>query len=136
MQREFLMKRIILGLAAAFIATAAYAADPAKTADTSLGKVWTDQAGMTLYTFDKDTKGATTSACTDKCIANWPPFVAAADATPEGDWTLVDATDKDGNAVKMWAYEGSPLYLWVKDKAPGDVTGDGVGGVWHVAKAE
>jgi predicted lipoprotein with Yx(FWY)xxD motif len=29
-----------------------------------------------------------------------------------------------------------PLYLWVKDKAPGDVTGENVGEVWHVAKAD
>jgi predicted lipoprotein with Yx(FWY)xxD motif len=34
----------------------------------------------------------------------------------------------------QWAYNGRPLYLWQKDKKPGDVTGDGVGGVWHVAK--
>jgi predicted lipoprotein with Yx(FWY)xxD motif len=29
-------------------------------------------------------------------------------------------------------YNGWPLYLWVKDKAPGDTTGEGVGGKWHV----
>ena len=34
----------------------------------------------------------------------------------------------------MWAYDGMPLYYWVKDKKPGDVTGDGVGSVWHVVK--
>jgi predicted lipoprotein with Yx(FWY)xxD motif len=26
-----------------------------------------------------------------------------------------------------------PLYLWAKDKKPGDTTGDGVGNVWHTA---
>jgi predicted lipoprotein with Yx(FWY)xxD motif len=130
------MKRIALGLAAVLLAGSAWAADPAKTMDTTLGKVWTDQAGMTLYTFDKDTKGAAASACVDKCIVNWPPFLAAEGAVAEGDWTLVDVKDKDGAAKKMWAYEGWPLYLWVKDTKPGDVTGDGVGGVWHIAKAE
>jgi predicted lipoprotein with Yx(FWY)xxD motif len=131
------MKRIVLGLAAILLAaTAAYAADPAKTMDTSLGKVWTDQNGMTLYTFDKDTKGETTSACTDQCIANWPPFVAAADAKPEGKWTMIDVKDKDGAMKKMWAYDSMPLYLFVKDKKPGDANGDMVAGVWHVAKAE
>ena len=92
--------------------------------------------GMTLYTFDKDTKGATKSACVDKCIENWPPFLAAAGAMAEGDWTIVDVVDKDGATKKMWAYDGWPLYLWVKDTKPGDVTGDGVGGVWHVVKAD
>ena len=90
---------------------------------------------MTLYTFDKDSKGATKSACAGKCIAAWPPFVAAAGAMAEGDWTLVDVVDKDGKTIKMWAYEGKPLYSVVKDTKPGDVTGDGVGDVWHVVKA-
>jgi predicted lipoprotein with Yx(FWY)xxD motif len=130
------MKRIVLGLAAVLVASAAYAADPAKTMETSLGLVWTDQNGMTLYTFDKDTRGAAMSACTDKCIANWPPFLAADGAMAEGEWTLVDVVDKDGAAKKMWAYDGWPLYLWVKDAKPGDVSGDMVGEVWHVAKAE
>jgi predicted lipoprotein with Yx(FWY)xxD motif len=29
-----------------------------------------------------------------------------------------------------------PLYLWVKDTKPGDMTGDGVNGVWNTAKAD
>ena len=36
----------------------------------------------------------------------------------------------------MWAYDGHPLYTFVEDKAPGDVKGEGKGGVWHVAKEE
>ena len=130
------MKRIVLGLAAVLFATAAYAAEPAMTMDTSLGKVWTDANGMTLYTFDKDTKGAAASVCAGDCIKNWPPFLAADGAIAEGEWTLVDVVDADGASKKMWAYEGWPLYLWVKDTKPGDVTGDGVGGVWRAAKAD
>lgn len=126
------MKRLLLSLAAALIATAAYAAPPAKFADTSAGKVLVDDKGMTLYIFDKDEKGAAMSACVDKCIAAWPPLLAADGATAEGDWTIVDVKDKDGTMKKMWAYEGWPLYYWVKDTKPGDVTGDGVGGVWHL----
>jgi len=125
------MKRFALGLAAViFSAGAALAAAPAGTGDTSLGKVWVDQQGMTLYTFDKDAPNK--SNCNGDCAAKWPPFMAGADAKDDGDWTIV--TRDDGS--KMWAYEGKPLYLWVKDSAPGDVTGDGVGGVWHAAKAE
>ena len=132
------MKRLILGLvaglfAAVAVASSAYAMDPAKFADSSLGKILVDPAGMTLYIYDKD-KGATQSTCTGKCIANWPPLVAPADAQAMGKWTTVDVTDKDGKAEKMWAYDGMPLYYWVKDKKPGDTTGDGVGSVWHVVK--
>ena len=57
-------------------------------------------------------------------------LVAAADAQPEGDYTII--TRDDG--TRQWAYKGKPLYLWVKDAKAGDVTGDNVNNVWHVAK--
>ena len=44
--------------------------------------------------------------------------------------------DKDGKTVKMWAYDGKPLYWFVKDTKPGDVTGEGVGEVWYVVKQD
>ncbi len=129
------MKRLIFAFVAAVtMAGAANAMEPAMYADSSMGKILVAPNGMTLYTFDKDTKGAATSACTGKCIAAWPPFVAEAGAMAEGDWTMVDVVDKDGKAEKMWAYDGMPLYFWVKDAKAGDTTGDGVGGVWHVVK--
>ena len=133
------MKLATLGLAAALLMTGAamsnaFAAEPAMSADSSLGKILVDPAGMTLYTFDNDTKGATASSCIGKCIVAWPPFLAPAGATAEGEWTIVDVTDKDGKPAKMWAYNGLPLYYFVKDKKAGDVTGNGVGDVWHVVK--
>ncbi|HZP20330.1 MAG TPA: hypothetical protein VFB16_08985 [Bauldia sp.] len=131
------MKRFAFAIAALMTLTAAaFADEPAKTMETSLGKVLVDMKGMTLYTFDKDTKGAAMSACTDKCIAAWPPFLAPADAKAEGEWTIVDVKDKDGAMKKMWAYNGWPLYYFVKDQKPGDVNGDMVGGVWHVVKED
>lgn len=132
------MKRAILGIAAALLVSCAAigtaaAGEPAMKADSSLGKILVDPHGMTLYTFDNDQKGAA-SACTGKCIAAWPPLVAPADAKAEGEWSTVDVTDKDGKMEKMWAYNGSPVYTFIKDTKPGDVNGDGVGGVWHVVK--
>ncbi|MEJ6784549.1 COG4315 family predicted lipoprotein [Aminobacter sp. Piv2-1] len=125
------MKTVASTLAVLFLSTAAsLAAEPAKVMDSSAGKIYTDAAGMTLYTFDKDSAGK--SACNDDCAKNWPPLMAAADAKDEGEWTLV--TRDDGS--KMWAYEGKPLYTFAQDKKAGDVTGDGKGGVWHVAKAD
>lgn len=100
---------------------------PAKIADTAKGKVFVDAKGMTLYIFDKD--GAGNSVCYGKCETRWPPFAAAADAKPFGDWSIV--TRKDG--AKQWAYKGKPLYTWQDDKVPGDVTGEGVNNVWRLA---
>ena len=129
------MRQIALCLAAATLGmTAAMADEPAKKMETSAGEVYVDQDGMTLYTFDKDAMGATMSACTDKCLANWPPFQAGEGAMADGEWAIVEYTDTDGAVKNMWAYEGKPLYLYVEDKKPGDVMGDGKGGVWHVAK--
>jgi predicted lipoprotein with Yx(FWY)xxD motif len=114
---------------------AAYAADePAKVADSSVGKIWVDANGMTLYTFAKDQKGEKVSACTGDCIAEWPPLLAADGAKAMDEWTLLDVVDKDGKTKQMWAYDGMPLYLFVDDKKPGDVTGEGVDD-FHVAKA-
>lgn len=74
------------------------------------------------------------SNCNAKCVVDWPPFLADANAKPEGDWALVDVKDKDGQTKKMWAYGGWPLYRYGKDQKPGDVNGNGIGGAWRVAK--
>ncbi|WP_243372994.1 COG4315 family predicted lipoprotein [Microvirga solisilvae] len=101
---------------------------PAKVADTSKGKALVDAKGMTLYTFDRDAAGK--SNCNGQCAQNWPPLMAQAGAAASGDWSVV--TRDDGG--KQWAYKGKPLYLWVKDTKAGEVTGDGVNNVWHIAK--
>jgi predicted lipoprotein with Yx(FWY)xxD motif len=86
--------------------------------------------GMTLYTFDKDTAGAGTSACTGGCAQLWPPFAAPAGAMAAGDYTLV--TRDDGS--KQWAYKGWPLYTYSKDAKSGDMAGDNFKNIWHVVK--
>jgi predicted lipoprotein with Yx(FWY)xxD motif len=105
-------------------ASIALAQAPAKMTDGIL----TNPAGMTLYTFDKDTAGK--SACNGPCAGNWPPLMAGADAKASGDWSVV--TRDDGG--KQWAYKGKALYIWSKDAKPGDKTGDNFNNVWHVAK--
>ena len=85
-----------------------------------------DAAGMTLYTYDPDAGGAPT--CYGDCATHWPPYLGAADAALTEGWTLVDRTD----GTKQWAYDGNPVYAFQGDAAPGDVNGDGMGGVWHM----
>lgn len=124
-------RTLILALAAAAcLSTAALAqtTGPAMTADTSKGRTLVDAKGMTLYTFDRDMAGK--SACNGSCATNWPPLMAASGAAPSGDWTVV--TRDDGGM--QWAYKGKPLYTWAKDTKAGDVTGDNVNSVWHVAQ--
>jgi predicted lipoprotein with Yx(FWY)xxD motif len=128
------MKSLNLLLATAalsLIAGSAFAAGEPSDLKTSMmdGKtVITDAKGMTLYTFDKDQAGMA-SMCTDKCAAAWPAAHASAGAAASGDFTIVKAAD----GMDMWAYKGKPLYTFVKDKKAGDMTGEGVGNVWHTA---
>lgn len=85
---------------------------------------------MTLYTFDKDPGDGSKSVCNGPCAANWPPLVASAADKDVAGFTKVKRDD----GSLQWAYQGKPLYFWVKDQKPGDKTGDGFNNVWRVAK--
>lgn len=97
---------------------------------TNLGSVLTDASGKTLYTFAGDAAGATTSACTGGCASAWPPLTATGTPTAGAGVTGTLATIAGGQVT----WNGHPLYRWMGDHAPGDVTGDGING-FHVAKA-
>lgn len=127
MLKKLLAGAAVLALLAVPAISAEYLGGAVKSTDIGGQMVLTDANGMTLYIFDKDEPGVTN--CYDQCAINWPPLIADASATPEGEFTLVDRTD----GTKMWAYKGWPLYYWKDDVNPGDITGDGVGGVWHLA---
>src|SRR6516164_7962905 len=125
------MRKLLMGIATATMMTAVAFAQmaPTKTGNSDKGKVLTNDAGMTLYVFDKDSTGK--SACNGPCVGNWPPLMATAASTPMGDYTII--TRDDG--TKQWAYKGRPLYNWKNDKKPGDITGDGfLNGAWHIAQ--
>jgi len=95
----------------------------------TMGSAWmlTGANGMTLYIETNDTDGK--SMCNGACATNWPPLGPAAGAASLGFFTII--TRDDG--TKQWAYRGMPLYYWKNDKKPGDTTGEGVAGRWHVA---
>src|SRR5215211_692493 len=96
-----------------------------------LGPYLSDEAGMTLYLFTKDTTPGE-STCYDQCAENWPPFTADEPLTLPGDveGTLTTITRDDGST--QVAYNDIPLYYFAEDQAPGDVLGQGVGDVWFV----
>ena len=100
----------------------------------TLGSFLVDDKGMSLYLFTKDTPN--TSVCYEKCATAWPPLLTTGDPVAgEGvEASMLGTTTRTDGTVQV-TYNGWPLYYYEKDKAPGDVTGQDVGGVWYVVSA-
>ena len=101
------------------------------TSGTSAGDILTDDHGMTLYRYTPDS--ANTSTCYGGCAIAWPP--ALADSVPSvqdsrlaAGLGLAQRTD----GTQQLTYNGSPLYLYVGDQNPGDLTGQASDNVWFV----
>jgi len=94
-----------------------------------LGDILTDGNGMTLYIYTKDEINKTN--CYGKCAINWPPLNSTGLALGEGLTGKLGSVERV-NSSTMATYNGMPLYYWISDKAPGDILGQGVGGVWFV----
>jgi predicted lipoprotein with Yx(FWY)xxD motif len=120
------MKSVSLGSAflLALFSLSAHAADPPVK---KMNGMLVDAKGMTVYTFDKDSANSGKSACTGGCAANWPAVQAG---SSELSAPYSSITRDDGS--KQLAYNGKPLYTFVKDKKPGDKHGDKAMNAWHV----
>ncbi|MCP1410895.1 hypothetical protein [Paenarthrobacter sp. A20] len=112
-------------------ATAAAGAEMT-VASSSAGQIVVDSKGMSLYFFTKDVKDSGTSACTEACLAAWPIFTTTSDAPTVDGVTGTVGTISSPDGKEHVTLNGMPLYYYAKDKAPGDVTGQGVGGVWYL----
>ncbi|MEO5781437.1 hypothetical protein [Arthrobacter sp. PAMC25284] len=118
-------------------ATSAPAAMSAVTklmvADSAAGQIVVDDNGMSVYYFTKDTKDSGTSACTDGCLAAWPPVITDSDSPELDGVTGVVGTIDTPDGKKQLTLNGMPLYYFAKDKAAGDILGQGVNSVWYLA---
>lgn len=86
--------------------------------------------------FDKDTTPGQ-SSCYGDCATAWPPLITAGKATAGGgaDASKISTTTRTDGSTQV-VYGDWPLYYYVKDQAPGDTTGQAVGGVWWVVGAD
>jgi len=82
-------------------------------------------SGLTLYTFDVDDAGV--SNCFGGCLGTWPAFTTEMESlnAPFGIHIRPDG-------VKQVTLNDEPLYFFIGDRAEGDITGNGLGGVWHI----
>jgi predicted lipoprotein with Yx(FWY)xxD motif len=102
-----------------------------KAGSSSFGQILVDATGNTLYAFTNDT--AAQSTCTGTCADAWPPVLV------DPSWTVAPGLDAgvfstvvrpDGGEQLMAGQ--FPLYRFSGDARPGDVNGQGSGGVWFV----
>jgi len=94
----------------------------------TLGTIVTDSKGMTVYLYTKDTAKPSMSSCTGQCAQNWPPVPASSGAVQGIDKSLIGSVTR-ADGTKQMTLAGWPLYEYAGDGGPGDVTGQGKGGV-------
>ncbi len=99
----------------------------------TFGQALVDGEGRTLYLFTNDTQNSGTSSCTGDCLVAWPPLFTDGDPVAgEGVDAALLGTIALPDGTTQVTYNGWPLYYYAEDTAPGDVNGQGVGGVWFV----
>jgi predicted lipoprotein with Yx(FWY)xxD motif len=110
------------------VATAMSGAPAVKSGMSSLGAVLVDAKGLTLYGLTDDRSG--TSTCVGVCANVWPPLSVAGASLPAGlDAALFSVVRRPDGAHQLKAGKW-PLYTFSGDAKPGDVNGEGTGGVW------
>jgi predicted lipoprotein with Yx(FWY)xxD motif len=106
-----------------------------------LGQVLVDSSGDALYSPDQEAGGKV--LCTGSCASIWLPLTLPASA---GKPTATDALASKLGVVKrpdganQVTFAGKPLYRFVEDSGPGEVSGNGLADTfdgkkftWHVA---
>jgi predicted lipoprotein with Yx(FWY)xxD motif len=86
-----------------------------------------DLDGRSIYVFDKEKEGL--PVCYDECAKAWPPVPA-----PSGDLPPPFASVERKDGPRQLTLRGRPLYYYFKDRKVGDAFGDGLKGVWFLAR--
>ena len=117
-------------VAAPTTATTARPGASVSTRDSSLGPVLVDAKQLTLYGLTDDQNG--TSTCVDACATAWPPETVGGSNLPTGlDPAIFSVVPRPDGTHQLKAGKW-PLYRFAGDATPGDVNGQGSGGVWFV----
>ena len=97
-----------------------------------VGKVLVDSSGKTVYFYDLDKAGETTSACVGPCVPLWPAVPAPANPQLGPGVTGTLGTVKDANGGSQLTLNGHPLYTYALDKSASDAAGQGYDHIWWV----
>ena len=96
----------------------------------AIGFVMAKAGGQVVYTYSKDKKGGAPT-CTGTCAQTWLPVTGTPQAGPADTFPGTFAVVKNASGVYQVTYNGLPLYT-LKGAKPYAVTGNNMGGVWHV----
>jgi predicted lipoprotein with Yx(FWY)xxD motif len=99
---------------------------------TGAGYVLATSTGRTIYWYSGDVKGSGKSMCVGTCLAAWPAVTGAPVAALGVELAGKLGTITRPGGVVQATYNGYPLYTYAQDMAPGQTTGNGVAGAWHV----
>jgi predicted lipoprotein with Yx(FWY)xxD motif len=105
-----------------------------KVERTRAGLVLAGSKGLTLYYFTKDKPHSGRSACFGGCLSAWPALAAPVKAPAGARMPGPMGTIHRGNGTVQVTINGYPIYYYVGDKTPGQISGNGVGGTWHIIK--
>lgn len=100
-----------------------------KAASSPVGQILVDAQGRTLYAFTNDVNAQST--CTGTCAEAWPPQIVDESWTvaPGLDSGIFSTSARADGTLQLMAGK-FPLYYFSGDAKPGDVNGQGSGGVW------
>jgi predicted lipoprotein with Yx(FWY)xxD motif len=103
-----------------------------KTFASPLGAIVVDGTGMTVYAFDKDTTGSSTSACTGACVSLWSAVTTTASSPSVQGVTGSVGTAPTADGGKQLTLDGRRLYTFSGDSGSGQVSGQGYQNIWWV----
>jgi predicted lipoprotein with Yx(FWY)xxD motif len=126
--------------AAAFAGTTRASADGQTTLtvrSTRYGSILFDGRGRALYAFTRDRRGGS-SRCYGACARAWPVYFAGARLVAgKGVKRSLIGTTRRRDGRRQITYNGRPLYFYVGDTSPGQVSCQNVaefGGTWLVMR--
>ncbi|HEY7261615.1 MAG TPA: hypothetical protein VH589_09055 [Trebonia sp.] len=98
----------------------------------NIGYVLATRTGQTIYWYSHDSQGSGKSVCTGSCLASWPAVTGTPMAGAGVQLAGKLGTIKRAGGVVQATYNGYPLYTYAEDMSPGEASGNGADGVWHV----